>query len=271
VMISCVGARVPERTYCSRICCMTEIKNASLIKEMNPKARVWVLHRDLMAYGVDFENYYRKSMEQGVRFIRYELEKPPQVTGNGKANKVKVWHQIMGRELELPVDMVVLTTPLIPRAENEELSKMLKVPLSEQRFFLEAHLKLMPVEFATDGIYICGSARWPTDTTEGIAQAYAAAAKAAVPLRRGFVRPEAITAWVDEDKCSGCGVCEPLCPFNAVELQSHDDTRERVSHIQEALCKGCGTCSAACPSSAITMNHFRDIEIMAQIEALFSK
>ena len=269
VMINCVGARVPERTYCSRFCCMTAVKNATLIKESNPTSKVWLLHRDLMAYGVEFENYYRKSMEQGVRFIRYELEKPPRVIGNGKAEKVNVWHQLRGREVELSVDTVVLTTPLIPRADNEEISKMLKVPLSEQGFFLEAHLKLMPVEFATDGIYLCGSARWPTDIAEGVCQAYAAATKAAIPMRRGYVKPEAITALVDEDKCSGCGICEPLCPFRAIELQSRDG--KRVSHVSEAVCKGCGTCGAACPSGALTMNHFRDVEILAQIEALFSK
>lgn len=267
VMINCVGARVPERTYCSRFCCMTAVKNATLIKENNPTSKVWLLHRDLMAYGVDFENYYRKSMEQGVRFIRYELEKPPQVIGNGKAEKVKVWHQLRGREVELPTDMVVLTTPLIPLADNEEISKMLKVPLSEQGFFLEAHLKLMPVEFATDGIYLCGSARWPTDIAEGVCQAYAAAAKAAIPMRRGYVKPEAITSSVTEDICSGCGICVALCPYSAMELQTKDD--RKVAHSITALCKGCGTCGAACPSGAITMNHFRDVEIMAQIEALF--
>jgi heterodisulfide reductase subunit A len=268
VMINCVGARTPERTYCSRICCMTAIKNASLIREANPKAKVWLLHRDIMAYGVDFENYYRKSMEEGVRFVRYDLGKPPQVIGNGKAEKVKVWHHLMGREVELPVDMVVLTTPLIPEADNEEISRMFKVPLSEQGFFLEAHLKLMPVEFATDGIYICGSARWPTDIVDGISQAYAAAAKAAAPMRRGYVKPEAITALVMEDKCSGCGTCEALCPYKAIELQSRDGTR--VSHITEVLCKGCGTCGAACPSGAITMHHFTNEQILAQVEAFLS-
>jgi len=268
VMINCVGARVPERTYCSGFCCMTAVKNATLIKQNSPEARVWVLHRDLMAYGVEFENYYRKSMEQGVRFIRYGLEKPPEVIGNGKAEKVKVWHHLMGREIELPADMVVLTTPLVPRVDNEAISKILKVPLSEQGFFLEAHLKLRPVEFATDGIYICGSARWPTDIANGISQAYAASSKAAIPMRTGYVKPEAITALVDEDRCSGCGTCELLCPFKAIELQSRNG--KRVSHVAEAICKGCGTCGAACPSGAIAMNHFRDVEILAQIEALFS-
>jgi heterodisulfide reductase subunit A len=269
VMINCVGARVPERTYCSRFCCMTAVKNATLIKEANPNSKVFILHRDLMAYGEDFENYYRKSMEQGVRYIRYDLEKPPEVTGNGKAEKVKVWHQLRSKEVEFPVDMVVLTTPLIPPADNEELSKMLKVPLSEQGFFLEAHLKLMPVEFATDGIYLCGSARWPTDIAEGICQAYAAASKAAIPMRRGYVKPEAITSFVNEDICSGCGTCVALCPYKAIELQNQDS--KKVAHSITALCKGCGTCGAACPSGAITMNHFRNVEIMAQIEAMFAQ
>jgi len=268
VMINCVGARVPERTYCSRICCMTAIKNASLIKESNPKAKVWILHRDLMTYGVDFEHYYRKAMELGVRFVRYSLERPPEVIGDGKVEKIKVYHEIWRREIELPCDMLVLTTPLIPAEDNQDISKMLKVSLDEFGFLLEAHLKLRPVEFAMDGIYICGSARWPTDVTEGISQAYAAAAKAAGPLRMGYVKAEAINAFVNEDECSGCGVCEVLCPFQAIELQPRDE--KRVSHVNEAVCKGCGTCGAACPSGAIAMHHFTDEQILAQVEALFS-
>jgi len=268
VMVNCVGARVPERTYCSRICCMTAIKNASLIKESNPKAKVWILHRDLMTYGVDFENYYRKAMELGVRFIRYSLERPPEVIGDGKAERIKVYHELWRREIELPCDMLVLTTPLIPAEDNQDISKMLKVSLDEFGFFLEAHLKLRPVEFAMDGVYICGSARWPTDVTEGVSQAYAAASKAAGPLRMGYVKPEAINALVNEDKCSGCGICELLCPFQAIELQPRDG--KRVSHVNEAVCKGCGTCGAACPSGAIAMHHFTDEQILAQVEALFS-
>jgi heterodisulfide reductase subunit A len=268
VMINCVGARVPERTYCSRVCCMTAIKNAVLIKESNPKAKVWILHRDLMTYGAAYEDYYRKAMELGVRFIRYSLEKPPQVIGKGKVEKIKVYHELRRGEIELPCDMLVLTTPLIPAEDNQNISKMLKVSIDEFGFLLEAHLKLRPVEFAMDGIYICGSARWPTDVAEGISQAYAAASKAAGPLRRGYVKPEAINALVNEDECSGCGVCELLCPFQAIELQPRDD--KRVSHVNEAICKGCGTCSAACPSGAISMHHFTDEQILAQVEALFS-
>jgi heterodisulfide reductase subunit A len=268
IMINCVGARVPERTYCSRVCCMTAIKNAFLIKESNPKAKVWILHRDLMTYGVDFETYYRKAMELGVRFIRYNVERPPEVIGDEKVEKIKVYHELWRREIELPCEMLVLTTPLIPAGDNQNISKMLKVSLDEFGFFLEAHLKLRPVEFAMDGIYICGSARWPTDVTEGVSQAYAAASKAAGPLRMGYVKAEAINAFVNEAECSGCGVCEVLCSFQAIELQDRDG--KRVSHVNEAVCKGCGTCGAACPSGAIAMHHFTDEQILAQVEALFS-
>jgi heterodisulfide reductase subunit A2 len=268
VMVNCVGARVPERTYCSRICCVTAIKNASLIKEANPKAKVWILHRDLMTYGVDFEAYYRKAMELGVRFIRYNLERPPEVIGEGKVERIRVYHELWRKEIELSCDTLVLSTPLVPAEDSQNISKMLKVSMDEFGFLLEAHLKLRPVEFAMDGVYICGSARWPTDASEGASQAYAAAAKAAGPLRMGYVKAEAINAVVDEAECSGCGLCELLCPFQAIELQTK---RGRVvSHVNEAVCKGCGTCCAACRSGAITMHHFTDQQIMAQVEALLA-
>ncbi len=267
VMVNCVGARVPERTYCSRICCMTAIKNASLIKEANPKAKVWILHRDLMTYGVEFERYYRKAMELGIRFVRYSLDRPPEVIGDGKVERIRVYHELWRKEIELPCDMLVLTTPLVPGEDSQNISKMLKVSMDEFGFLLEAHLKLRPVEFAMDGVYICGSARWPTDVTEGVAQAYAAASKAAGPLRLGYVKAEAINALVNEADCEGCGLCELLCPFQAIELQ--EKKGRTVAHVNEAVCKGCGTCCAACRSGAINMHHFTDQQIMAQVEALF--
>lgn len=267
VMVNCVGARVPERTYCSRICCMTAIKNASLIKEANPKAKVWILHRDLMTYGVEFERYYRKAMELGIRFVRYSLDRPPEVIGDGEVERIRVYHELWRKEIELPCDMLVLTTPLVPGEDSQNISKMLKVSMDEFGFLLEAHLKLRPVEFAMDGVYICGSARWPTDVTEGVAQAYAAASKAAGPLRLGYVKAEAINALVNEADCEGCGLCELLCPFQAIELQ--EKKGRTVAHVNEAVCKGCGTCCAACRSGAINMHHFTDQQIMAQVEALF--
>jgi heterodisulfide reductase subunit A len=266
VMINCVGARVPEMPYCGRFCCLTAIKNAVLIKENDPEANVWILHRDVMAYGVEFEDYYRKAMELGVRFVRYGLEAPPEVVANGGVKGVRVYHQLMGKLVELPSDMVVLTTPLVPRSDNAGISRMLKVPLSSEGFFLEAHLKLQPVEFATDGIYLCGSARWPVEVSEAVFQACAAAGKAAMPMRRGHVSPEAITSSVNEDLCGGCGICAVLCPYGAMQMVGENG--KAFARAIEALCKGCGTCGAACPSGAITMNHFEDQEILAQIEAL---
>lgn len=266
VMINCVGARVPERPYCSRFCCLTAIKNAILLKENNPAAKVWILHRDLMTYGIDFEDYYRKAMEAGVRFIRYSLERPPKVIGDGKVKGVRVYHQLRQKEMMLLSDTVVLTTPLVPGVDNEKISKILKVPLSQEGFFLEAHLKLQPVEFATDGIFICGSARWPVEVAEAIFQAYASSAKAAIPMRRGYVKPEAITSSINENVCSGCGICVAMCPYRAIEMKIENG--KRVASAITALCKGCGTCGAACPSGAISMNHFKDEQILAQIEAL---
>jgi len=266
VIINCVGARVPERPYCSRFCCTTAIKNAVLLKEKNPDAKIWILHRDVMAYGVEFENYYRKAMELGVGFIRYALERPPEIVGQGQVEGVTLYHELGGREIELPCDAVILTTPLVPGTDNSEVSRMLKVPLGQEGFFLEAHVKLQPVEFATDGIFMCGSARWPVEASEAIFQAYAASAKAAAPIRRGYVRPEAITSSVNEDTCGACGICVAMCPYGAMEMRTENGVR--IAHAITALCKGCGTCGAACPSGAISMNHFKDEQIMAQIEAL---
>jgi len=274
VMINCVGARIPERPYCSRLCCMTAIKNAALMKEINPAAKVYVLHRDLMTYGVEFEEYYREAKEAGVRFIRYTLSNPPKVAGTKKVEAVKVYDELMDMELELPCDLLVLATPLISNDDNEELSRMLKVPIGDGGFFLEAHVKLRPVEFAMDGIYVAGSCRWPADIRESIAQGYAAASEAAIPLRQGLVKVEAITATVDPKICKGCGTCVLVCPFDAIELK---ESKIRglegkiVSEVNTALCKGCGLCAAACPNGAIQQRGFTDIQLLSMVNALSGK
>jgi heterodisulfide reductase subunit A len=266
VMINCVGARIPERTYCGRFCCTTAIKNAIWLKEQNPGSQVFVLHRDVMAYGVDIENFYRRAMELGVRFVRYDVETPPQVGGKDSAQSVRVQHQLMGKEVVLPADLVILTTPLVAPEDNGELSRMLKVPLGSEGFFLEAHLKLRPIEFSTDGIYVCGSARYPSNIPESVSQAYAAAAKAAIPIRAGFVRVEAITAVCEERSCSACGNCVEVCPFSAVELQ--EGPFGLAAHVNPAQCKGCGCCVAACPSGAMQQRGFDDRQLLSMIDAL---
>ena len=274
VMINCVGARIPERPYCSRLCCMTTIKNAALMKEINPEAKVYVLYRDLMTYGVEFEEYYRDAKEAGVRFIRYTPSNLPQVIGAERVESVRVYDELMDMELELPCDLLVLATPLISNDDNEELSRMLKVPIGDGGFFLEAHIKLRPVEFAMDGIYVAGSCRWPADIRESIAQGYAAASEAAIPLRQGMVKVEAITATVDPKICKGCGTCALVCPFDAIELKESEIRGlegKIVSEVNTALCKGCGLCAAACPNGAVQQRGFTDMQLLSMVNALSGK
>jgi heterodisulfide reductase subunit A len=266
VIINCVGARIPERTYCGRFCCTTAIKNAIWIKEREPEASVFVLHRDVMAYGVQIEESYRRAMELGVRFLRYDVENPPQILGDGRAEAVRVQHQLMGKEIVLPAELVVLTTPLVARDDNPRLSKMLKVPLGGEGFFLEAHLKLRPIEFSTDGVYVCGSARYPANIPESVSQAYASAAKASIPIREGVVTAEAITAVCDEQSCSACANCVEVCPFGAVELK--EGRFGRTAQVNPAQCKGCGCCVAACPSGAMQQSGFNDRQLLSMIGAL---
>ena len=266
VFINCVGARIPERPYCSRICCLTSIKNAYALKTRNPKADVYILHRDLMAYGADFERYYKEAQQAGVRFIRYSIDKPPKVSGREKAEKVSVFHELLGKTVELHCDLVVLTTPLIPGEDNEKISKMLKVPLSEEGFFLEAHLKLMPVEFATDGIYLCGSARWPSDVRESVSQGYAAAAKAMIPMKKGTIAADAITSFIDGMKCIGCGTCITTCPYSAIELIEKEG--RHTAKINTVQCKGCGSCVAVCLNGAAQQRGFTDQQILEMINIL---
>ena len=265
-MINCVGCRIPERTYCSRFCCITAIKNAWILKEANPKARVIILHRDLMAYGVEFEEYYRKAMEAGVLFLRYSLENPPLIIGKDKPVTIKIFDELTSSHLELPCDMVVLTTPLVSARDNESVSKMLKVPLGDGMFFLEAHLKLRPVEFATDGVYIAGSARWPVDINESISQGYAAAAKAAIPMSSGKIKVEAITSFVNMDECNACGTCVLACPFSAINVVDSDGKMH--AQVNEAMCKGCGTCAATCLNGAIQQKGCTDQQILSMIDTL---
>jgi len=265
VLINCVGARIPERAYCSRVCCMTALKNAIQLQQQNPDAHICVLHRDLLTYGVEFERYYRRAMESGVCFLRYDWERPPQVVGNGCAEEVIVWDALRGQELRLPVDLVVLTTPLIPSADNETISRLLKVPLGESGFFLEAHIKLRPIEFATDGVYVCGAARWPADVSESVAQAYAAAAKAAIPMRAGTVTVEAITAFSDAARCMGCSTCIVTCPYNAIELRTQEHNRPQA-WVNAVQCKGCGSCVAACPNGAMQQRGFTDQQVLGMIQ-----
>jgi len=256
VMVQCVGSRIEERTYCSRTCCMTAIKNALLIKEMNPGTRVLILYRDLQTYGVEYEDYLKEAKEKGVRFIRYSPEKSPTV----QDGKVKVFHSLLGRDMELDCDLLVLSTATVAQDNVAEISKMLKVPLDKDKFFLEAHVKLRPVEFATAGVLLCGSVHSPKPISEAIVQAEAAASKAAAILSKEFLLSEGDIAEIDKDKCMGCQMCLRACYFSAISF----DEKLGVCEVNRATCKGCGKCAVICPSGACQICGFTDKQILAQ-------
>ena len=266
VMIQCVGARENKeggRNYCSRICCAMAVKNALHIKELLPESEVSILYRDMQTYGREFEEQYEKARQNYVQFLRYDRENPPEVSSSpdGKL-AIKVHDILLNDTMELGADLLVLSTPLVKREEAEELSKILKVPLGAEGFFFEAHVKLRPVDFATDGIFVCGTAHSPKTIAESIAQAYAAASRAGIPMALKRVRTEAITAFVDEDVCNGCGTCVKLCPYNAIRKDEGG-----IARVNDVLCKGCGVCAASCPEKAIDMKHFSEKQVLAEATA----
>jgi len=264
VMIQCVGARNEERPNCSRICCGQAIKNALKIKEINPQTEVYVLYKDMRAYGFK-EDYYREASTKGVLFVNYEDERKPKVTNENGKLKVTFWEPVLNEEVEIEPDLLVLSAATIPNPDNKRVAEMLKVPLTKDGFFLEAHMKLRPVDFATDGVFLCGMAHSPKYIDESIAQACAAAARATTILSKSTLEMEGIIANVNEDLCSGCRICEYLCPYGAIEMKDKDG--KITAHVIEALCKGCGACGTACPTKAITMGHFTTEEILAQVKA----
>ncbi|MBW2285618.1 MAG: CoB--CoM heterodisulfide reductase iron-sulfur subunit A family protein [Deltaproteobacteria bacterium] len=235
VMIQCVGSRNEERPYCSRICCQTAVKNGMLIRESNPEARVSILYRDMQMYGVENEEMFRDSKAKGIRYINYDPENPPQV----ETDQVRVYHALLGREIDLSADLVVLSTPLVAHEDVAVTSRLLRVPVDENGFFLEGHVKLKPLDFATDGIYLCGSARFPANIREVVAQGLGAASRASIPLSKGSVEVEPIiSVLADEEACRGCGLCVALCPYGALEIQNTE--KGRKVHVIDVACKGCG-------------------------------
>jgi len=264
VMIQCVGARNEERPNCARICCGQAIKNALKIKQLNPITEVYILYKDVRTYGFK-EDYYREAAAKGVLFINYNDDKKPKVINEKGKLKVTFWEPIIKADIEIEPDIIALSAATIPNPDNKRISEMLKVPLTKDGFFLEAHMKLRPVDFQTEGVFLCGMAHSPKFIDESISQACAAASRATTILSKKKLEMEGIVANVDEDSCSGCRVCEFLCPYGAVEIKEADGTV--TAHVIEALCKGCGVCGAACPTKAIKLGHFTTDEIMAQVKA----
>ncbi|MHC1604835.1 MAG: FAD-dependent oxidoreductase [Candidatus Methanofastidiosia archaeon] len=266
VMISCAGSREDEgRTYCCRVGCGTMLCNAKTIKKFAPDIKLFILFRDMRSFGKQEEEYYADVQENyGVKFIRYEKDDKPVVTVNGDEITLKVHDMFIGEDIEFKPDLVILTTPTEGHGARD-IATMLKVPMSDVGgFFLEAHAKIRPLDFATDGIYICGSAHFPKGVADAINQAVGAASRAAVPIFKKTVKGDAIVSDVDQDKCIGCGICVSICSYGAMAIE------DGKSQSNKALCKGCGTCASACPQFAIKMPHFTDGQIFEQIRAVFN-
>ena len=265
--INCVGSREPERPYCSKICCTASIQQAIALKRKKPSLDVYILYRDLRTYG-QRESLYRKARELGVFFIRYASEEKPlvekSVLGGKDKLQITVKDQTLGIPLRLYADYLNLFTAIIPR-EQQPLARLFKVPLDKDGFFLEAHMKLRPVDFSTDGLFVCGTAHYPKPIEETIVQAQAAAARATCVLNQKVLQVEPLVSVVDQEKCIGCGLCEASCPFDAIRLSRIDKGGYKAQNIP-ALCKGCGICASGCPEKAIDMVHFRDREIFAAIQ-----
>ncbi|MBM3314910.1 CoB--CoM heterodisulfide reductase iron-sulfur subunit A family protein, partial [candidate division WOR-3 bacterium] len=267
VMIQCVGSRSDERPYCSRVCCQDAVKNALKLKELNPKTNVYVLCRDVRTYGF-LEEYYQQARDLGVVFVRYEPDGRPTVEREDGELVVRAGDPVSGTALKVKPDLVVLASGIVAHDDAAAISRMLKVPLNEDGFFLEAHVKLRPVDFATEGVFLAGLCHSPKNIQETVAQAKAAAARAATILYRDTYEAGACTAQVNEESCAGCGICAGTCAYGAPELTEKDG--KTVSRVNEALCKGCGNCAAACPSGAMLHRGFRVEQTRAMLGAALS-
>jgi len=267
-ILHCVGSRdVNHHEYCSRVCCMYSLKFSHIIREKIPEAAIYQMYIDLRCFGKGYEEFYNRLQEEGVNFIRgraaevTDLAETPEEEGK---LTVLCEDTLIGRQRRIPVDMVILSNAVEPRADAPEVARLFSLSRSRDGFFLEKHPKLDPVATMTDGVYIAGCCQAPKDIPDTVAQASAAAARVLSLISKGRVELEAAVSVVDEEFCSGCKTCLDLCPYNALSF----DDEKKVATINEALCKGCGTCAAACPSGAIVSKHFTTEQILAQVEGV---
>jgi len=278
VIVNCAGAMDKERPYCCRIGCGVSIKNAKLLSERYPGTKIWLLYRDMRVFGKEEEEYYSDVLKNyHVTVIRYPNDKKPEVNLDNKdpkngPMKVKVYDDILGEEMTLPADLVILTVNTEGEILTETLKNMLKIPADSGGFFLEAHAKIRPLDFATDGIYLCGAAHYPKNLVDSIAQAEGAASRAAIPIMQEKMKGVGQVAEVNEELCSGCQTCEGICPYSAIEIKPRlNDPEHLVANVNRALCKGCGSCASACPSGAIEQKGFKNKQIRVMVDALLGE
>ncbi len=281
-MILCVG---PAEQFCSRLCCTTALKNALKLKELNPRAEITILYRDIRAYGFK-ERLYTEARRAGVRFVHYDFDRKPEVSagemgmGEGESGReektlaplvVRVRDPLLGRELSLSPDILVLSTPVVPPEGTRALATRLKLPINMEGFFLEAHVKLRPVDFSTEGVFMAGMAHYPKFLDETIAQAQAAASRAASILAQETMLTNAQVAVVDPLKCVGCLTCVRICPYDVPHIRSNISGVGNITgaaYVEPAICHGCGTCAAECPAKAIQLMHYTDAQTLAKVDAL---
>ena len=261
VMIQCVGSREGSRSYCSRICCQQAVKNALKLKELNPSTNVVVLNRDIRTYGRK-ELYYKKAREAGVRFIRYEPEARPEVSMESGKLAITVLDQNAKLSLRFRPDYLALSAAIRPAPESFPVAQVLKLPFDADGFFLEAHIKLRPLDFVNAGIFLCGLGHGPKSLEESIAQAKGAASRAGTILARKEIAIGGQVAMVDEDLCVACLTCLRTCPFGVPRINDR-----HFAEIDPAACQGCGNCASACPQEAIQVGHFKDVQVLALLEA----
>jgi heterodisulfide reductase subunit A len=269
-MIQCVGCRNEDRNYCSRVCCGHSVKNALLLKEKNPEMNIYILYRDMRTYGFK-EDYYREASDKGVKFIRYEPDDKPEVEAVEEEGRpvvrITVPDSILGQKLEIDVDYLGLAAAVIPSQGAGDISQLFNAPLGPDNFFKEAHVKLRPVDFATDGVFLCGTAHYPKHISESINQAYGAAGRALTLLSHDIVTVSGSVCEVREEQCVSCGACITACTYDAIEFR--ETPQGKKAWVNPVICKGDGLCNAKCPTSAIYLKHFTDEEILSQIDAAF--
>jgi heterodisulfide reductase subunit A len=266
VFVQCVGSRIPQRPYCSKVCCTQSIKSALSLKAQNPEMDIFILYRDLRSYGLR-EDLYREARSQGIKFIRYDREKEIGVASTENYLEITFTDRVLKRKMAITSDLLVLASAVVPEKSNP-LAQMYKVSQNDDGFFAEAHVKLRPNDFATDGVFVCGLAHAPKPIEESISQAQAAASRAVTVLSALEVSVSGTVALVDPNFCSSCGVCVEVCPYSAPKFNEKTGKAE----VQSTLCKGCGLCVASCRSGAIHLKGFDTGQIMAMIQScLFDK